>query len=297
MKDVINLGVVNFTCVWGDKAANLRRIVQYAERAGERGADMVVFPETALTGYGNDAEHDRAEKMHVRLAETIPGPSTDAVAEVARRFGMYVIFGMPERADGNVYNASAIVSPDGAAMSYRKLHLPFDEKEWAIVGQRPLLFDTPWGPVGISICYDTYCFPELIRWYRSQGARLVLNVTACPEAPCTAGAAKLTIPAYAYVNYVFIASANLCGYERGVRFIGGSSVVGPDFTKGGATSYLGATFGEPGSEKPGMFLGTIDLSLADLFTDIPLFRKDEEGHADFRPDLYAAMYGGKFDER
>lgn len=290
MKDVLNIAVVNFTCVWGDKDANLSRIKDYVVAAGRRGMNMIVFPETALTGYDNDLEHVGMDKMHCRLAETIPGPSTDAVAALARQYDMYVVFGMPELSDGKVYNSAAIIEPSGKTYSYRKLHLPFDEKEWAVRGDDPVLIDTPFGPVGVTICYDTYCFPELIRYYRAKGARLCLNVTACPDAPCTAGAARLTIPAYAYINYVYIASANLCGYDKRSRFIGGSSVVGPEYTKGGAISYIGKTFGEEASDTPGMFCGSIDLSLADQYTDIPIFRKDETGACDWRGDLYASIY-------
>lgn len=292
MKDVINLAVVNFTAFWGDKDRNLRRIVGYCEEAGKRGMDMVVFPETALTGYDNDTEHPRKEKMHVLLSETIPGPATDAVAEMAKKYNLYVIFGMPERdaASGAVYNSAAIVPPDGSAKAYRKLHLPFDEAEWAIRGDDPVLFDTPWGPVGVTICYDTYCFPELNRYYRAKGCRLILNVTACPDAPCTAGSARLAIPAYAMVNYEFIASANLTGPDLRSHFIGGSSVVGPDASGGGAHTYVGAMFGDPGSEDPGMKCGTVDLSLTDLYGQIPFFTRNTEGKRDFRPDLYARLY-------
>ncbi|MDY3035781.1 MAG: carbon-nitrogen hydrolase family protein [Absicoccus sp.] len=290
MKDVINLAVVNFTCVWGNKAANLHRIKEYTIAAGKRGMDMIVFPETALTGYDNDLDHQGQEKMHCQLAETIPGDSTEKMTKVAKKYGMYVVFGMPECKDGKVYNSAAIIEPSGKIYSYRKIHLPFDEKEWAVNGNQPVLIQTPFGPVGVSICYDTYCFPELIRYYTAKGARLCLNVTACPDVPCTAGAAKLTIPAYAYINYVFIASANLCGYDKRSRFIGGSSVVGPAYTKGGAISYIGKTFGQAGSDTPGMMCGSIDLSLADQYTDIPIFRKDAKGQCDWRNDLYADLY-------
>ena len=290
MKDIINIAVVNFTAVWGNKDINRNRILGYCEAAGKRGMDMIVFPETALTGYDNDTEHERSEKMHVKLAETIPGESTAILSEAAIKYGMYIIVGMPEIADGAVYNSAAIIYPDGSTVSYRKIHLPFDENEWAVRGDKPVLIDTPWGPVGISICYDTYCFPELIRYYRSKGARLHLNVTACPDAPCTAGAAKLTIPAYAMINYMFIASANLCGNDRHSHFIGGSSVVGPTWDGGGASSYIGKTFGEEGSEIPGMMAGTIDLSLADQYTNIPIFRKNANGEMDWRGDLYAELF-------
>lgn len=294
MKDIMNIAVVNFRADWGNKADNLDRIIGYCEAAGKRGADLIVFPETALTGYENDTGKPKSEKMHTLLAETIPGPSTRAVAESAKKYNMYVVFGMPEKADENsaiVYNSAAIIYPNGKTESYRKLHLPFDEAEWAVRGDKPVLIATPWGPVGITICYDTYCFPELIRYYRAMGARLSLNVTACPDAPCTAGAAKLTIPAYAYINYIYIASANLCGTERNSYFIGGSSVVGPDKSGGGAHTYVGRTFGEEGSAEPGLIMGTIDLTLADLYTQIPIFRNNPViDDMDWRSELYADMY-------
>jgi len=255
---------------------------------------MIVFPETALTGYDNEVEKPRAEKMHVLQAETIPGNSTNGIAEIARKYQMYVIFGMPERDSKSpniIYNSAAIIEPDGKTSSYRKIHLPFDEADWAVRGDTPVLIETSWGPVGISICYDTYCFPELLRYYRAKGARLSLNVTACPNAPCTSGAAELTIPAYAYINYMFIASANLCGYDKATYFIGGSSVIGPDNSKGKAHVYLGKMFNSAGSNKPEMFLGSIDLSMADAYTAIPIYHFNSKiGVADWRPELYKKMY-------
>lgn len=80
----MNLALVNYQTVWGDKKANLERISDYCEEAGKRGADMIVFPETALTGYGNDAGKEWKDKMHVKLAEPIPGPATNALAEYAK---------------------------------------------------------------------------------------------------------------------------------------------------------------------------------------------------------------------
>lgn len=290
MKDLMNIAVINFVTLWGDKEQNLSRITGYCEAAGKRGADFIVFPETALSGYDTDYDHPRAEMMHTRLAETIPGPSTEAVAEIAKKYGLYVVFGMPERANGTVYNSAAIIEPNGKTYAYRKIHLPFDESSWAEPGDAPVLIPTPWGPVGVTICYDTYCFPELIRYYRAMGARLTLNVTACPDVPCTEGAARLGIPAYAYINYIYIASANLCGPEKISNFIGGSSVVGPDKCGGDVHTYVGKSFSEEGRDEPSMKFGTIDLSLADQYTQIPIFRRDANGHRDFRSDLYAKLY-------
>ena len=88
MKDIINLSVVNFNALWGEKEKNLKRIIEFAEEAGMRGADMIVFPETALSGYDDDESHsERTEKMHCILAETIPGPATEQVAKA--ELGIY----------------------------------------------------------------------------------------------------------------------------------------------------------------------------------------------------------------
>ena len=298
VKDVMNLAVVNFHAVWGDKECNLKRILEFSKAAGKRGADMVVFPETALSGYGDDpATTVRAEKMHAKVAETIPGPSTQALAEVAKKYDMYIIIGMPEQdADKPdvVYNSAAIIHPDGKFDSYRKTHLPFAEGNWSVRGDMPVLFDTPWGPVGVTICYDTYCFPELIRYYRAKGCRLVLNVTACPDVECTRTAAKLTIPAYVSTDYVFIASSNLVGRDNPLYFHGGSCVVGPRMNERGAGepyTYIGKMFDTPESDNVEMFLGTIDLHMADVNTQIPIHSVNPGiNEPDFRPEMYIRMH-------
>ena len=88
MKDIMN-----------DKGRNLNRIIGYLECAAARGANLVVLPEAALTGYDADLDHEGDERMHHRLAEPIPGPSTEAVAEATHRLGVYAVFGLAERAE------------------------------------------------------------------------------------------------------------------------------------------------------------------------------------------------------
>ncbi len=286
MKNNIKIAVVNFKSNWGDKQANLSAMKKYCKIAGENNVNLILFPETCLTGYDNDVENNYAEKMHVRLAESITGESTRQISEIAKKYNMFVIFGMPEKDMKNpdtVYNSAAIIYPDGEVESYRKIHLPFDEKEWALEANEPKIIKSPWGNIGISICYDTYCFPELIRYYRAKGARLLLNVTACPDIDCTMAAAKLSLPCYAYINYIFIASSNLCGKDKRSVFKGGSSVIGPDKTGKGYKIYLGKFFGEKDADKEGIFIGDIDLSLADKNTDIPIFK------GDWKPAFYKKL--------
>ena len=278
--DKLNIGVVNFPTSWGNREKNLENIEKYCVEAGEKGVEMLVFPETCLCGYDYDKEHD----IHNKLAETLDGESLSCVKKLAVKYNMHVVLGFAELVDETVYNSAAIVFPTGEIDVYRKIHLPFDEKKWAVCGNEPKIFDTKWGKVGVTICYDTYCFPELIRYYRAMGARLVLNVTACPDNACTMGAATLSLPAYSFINYVYIASANLCGQEKYSHFSGGSSVIMPDETKGGVKTVIGTFFGEDGSDKIGLHSGVIDLSLADKNTDIPIF------DGDFRAKLYSDLY-------
>lgn len=276
----INIGVVNFPTNWGNKEENLKNIIKYCEEAGNNAVEMVVFPETCLCGY----DYDEVEDIHVKLAENLEGESVSKVKKIALKYGMYIIFGFAEKFEDKIYNSAAIIFPDGKVDVYRKIHLPFDEKKWAVNGEEPKIFETKWGKVGITICYDTYCFPELIRYYRANGVRLLLNVTACPDNPCTIGAAKLSLPAYSFINYIFIASANLCGQEKYSHFSGGSSVIMPNETKGGIKTVVGRFFGEKNSDKIGLHFGETDLSLADKNTDIPIF------NGDFKAEKYANLY-------
>jgi predicted amidohydrolase len=180
-KDIITVSTVTFRPIWGNKAINLNRIKGYVEAAAKKGSDLILFPEMSLTGYDDEPDKPVEEKMQHKLAETVPGPSSQEVAELAKKLGLYVIFGMPIRDDKDpktVYNGLAVITPTGEISSYHKLHLPAPEPNWATRGDKPYLLQTPWGPIGIGICYDTYSFPELMRYYVAKGARIYLNPTA-----------------------------------------------------------------------------------------------------------------------
>ena len=174
MKHVMKISTVAFHAIWGKKELNLQRMLDYIELAAGEGSNLVVFPEMALTGYDDKKEQPKAEKMQVLQAETVPGPSSQRIAEAARKFGLYVAFGLPERdrwAPGAVYNSACVCGPEGILGVYRKIHLAYPEPHWAIRGRDPFLFQTPWGPIGVGICYDSYCFPELMRYYAAKGCR------------------------------------------------------------------------------------------------------------------------------
>jgi len=292
-QDIMNLAVVNFKPEWGNKASNLSRMLGYAEAAAARGADMVVFPEMALTGYDDEPDKARPSKMQTLEAETVPGPASEAMAKLTSRLGICAIFGLPQRDDTDptvVYNAVAICKPDGSIESYQKIHLPSAEPNWGTRGSKPMLLDTPFGPIGIGICYDAYKFPELIRYTKALGGRLFINSTACSFGAVIPGMVRDELEAHVMTNSIYIASSNLVGHDLTSDFFGGSSVMGPGSVRGKVEYFAGYPFGDERGQASGLYIATIDLSLAEtngfckLFSTNPL-----TGAPDWRPDIYKAM--------
>lgn len=174
------LSVVNFHPKWGDKQSNKTAMLKYIEEAHQEGVKMIVFPEMALTGYvsSSDPESD-AYRMAVSQAETTESPVTRELAEAAERNGMWVIYGTPEKIPGDTghaYNSAFAISPDGKVSAHQKI-APV-EGSWATPGSTPVILQTEWGMIGLSICYDTYAQPEIERYYAAQGVGLLINPTA-----------------------------------------------------------------------------------------------------------------------
>lgn len=289
-KDIIRISTVAFNATWGDKDTNLNRILGYMEVAAAEGSHIVVLPEMALTGYDDEETKPKAEKMQSLLAETVPGPSSEAVAAKSRELGIYVAFGLPERdaADPDIiYNSACVCGPDGLIGSYRKIHLPSPEPHWATRGEEPFMFDTPWGPVGLAICYDTYCFPELMRYYAAKGCRLYINCTAL--AKCHGPAlGSTTVEAGVITNQIYIVSSNLANLDLYNEFWGGASIVGPSTKFWEPEYYAGHPFTAPEAIENRMYSAVVDLSLAtrEKFEPNPLL----DGATDFRPSLYRKLY-------
>jgi predicted amidohydrolase len=288
VKDVLTLSVVTFHAKWGDKKTNLNRIIGNIEVAANQGSKLIVFPEMALTGYDDQSEKPLHNKMQFKEAETIPGPSSEIIEHAAQKYGMYVIVGMPER-DSNdqdkLYNSLAIFSPQGLVGSYRKIHLPDPEPNWAIRGEKPFIMDTPWGPIGCSICYDNYAFPELRRYYAAMGCRLSINSTALAQ--CHGKyLGSTTLESGVLQDGIYIASSNLGGVDLFNKFWGGASVIGPGQETWEPYYYVGKRFTDPGANESKIYTVTIDLSLA---TRYPYVYNPKVGGPDWRPELYIKM--------
>lgn len=192
--------VVNMPGIWGDKKTNIANMEKYIKQAGDLGVDILVFPETVLTGYEyKSPENDPYYKksgvaMQVALAETVPGPTTNYLSEYAKQYGMYIIFGMTEKENEpiydntdnhieKVYNSAAVLYPDGKIESYQKMHRAGSETMWSVPGNTPYMFDTQWGKIGIDICRDGHFYPELGRYYAAMGCTMLIHPTATTGNP------------------------------------------------------------------------------------------------------------------
>jgi predicted amidohydrolase len=215
------IAAVQMDCRLGDTKANLERIRSKLREAAAQGARLVVFPECALSGYCFDSKDEAWPH-----AETLPGPSTTAIAAVCKELGVWAIYGLLEKVEAGpkLFNAAALIGPQGFVASYRKIHLPFlGVDRFTTPGDRPFAVHDLGGlKVGMCICYDG-SFPESARVLMLEGADLVVLPTNWPPGAITT--VKYIIPARALENHIYYAAVNRVGEERGFRFIGQSRIL------------------------------------------------------------------------
>ena len=224
MKEKIKLALAQMASKRENKQENIKKIEQFTAKAKEQGADLVIFPELFLTGYV-------VRDQLYELAETIPGPSTQRIEQIAKETRMHVIFGMPELSEktrATIFNTAVFIGPQGFIGKYRKMYLPthsiFEEKRHFRPGYQAASFDTPIGKIGLCICYDLF-FPEVTRLTRLRGAQLIVCISASPAV--RRSYFEILTAARALENTAFLAYVNLVGVEDGLQFWGGSRLISP----------------------------------------------------------------------
>lgn len=219
MTHTIRVAGIQMDPVLADVPANLGRCLESLRGAAQAGADLVVFPEAALTGY---VFSDLAEA--VPLCESIPGPSTDAIAEACHKLRVHAVVGLLEEDGGRYYNASALIGPGGLIGKYRKLHLPYlgIDRFLSQGDLPPAVHETSLGRIGLSICYDLD-FPEYPRVLALMGAQIIVTITNWPDD--IEFVPDHVVQVRARENVVNHVAVNRAGVERGVRFIGRSMMV------------------------------------------------------------------------
>lgn len=211
-----------------DVPANLARLETFAAQAAANGAHMLVTPEMFLTGYNIGGHQAR------QLAEPPDGPRAQAVAAIARRHQIAIVFGHPEHdGDGAVFNAAQCIDAQGRSLArYRKTQL-FGDLDLGMFrpgpGDEPL-FDFHGWQLGLLVCYDVE-FPENTRRLALLGADLVVVPTANMDGFDFVN--QHLVPTRAYENQLFVAYANFCGSEGDLAYNGLSCVAAPDGTTRG----------------------------------------------------------------
>lgn len=240
MSRTVSIAVVQATAS-ADPAENLSRTLRRIEEAADRGAQVVCTQELFRSLYFCQAE-DHAQ---FALAEPIPGATTEALAEVARRRGIVIVGSLFERrAPGIYHNTAVVLDADGSLLGmYRKMHIPDDplyyEKFYFTPGDLGFkTFSTRFGKVGVLVCWDQW-FPEAARLTCMAGAEMLFYPTAIgwhPSEKAEWGEKQYSAwqtmqRAHAIANGVFVAVPNRVGHEDGngdgIDFWGGSFIADP----------------------------------------------------------------------
>ncbi len=217
----ITVATVQMKPALGELEDNLVKMSDFVSKiASQQKVDLIVFPELVTSGY----------ELGVRfteLAQRIPGPSVNVLAQRAAEYGVYIAFGMAakERVESVLYNSAVLVGPDGELVgSYNKIHLRGEERMAFREGFRLPVFETEFGVMGLMLGWDL-AFPEVARALTLDGAEL-LAVMANWEAD-QMEEWRTFVRARSYENGLFVAAANRVGEDVTLTFGGESMVVGP----------------------------------------------------------------------
>lgn len=284
-ESVVNIACAQFEPRVGALDANREKSCQFIENAVDQGADFVVLPELANSGYVfNSREEARS------LAEEIPaGETAQQWIDLAAEHEAYVVGGYAERDGNRLYNSAVLVGPDGYVGTHRKVHLWNEEKLWFEPGDDIEVFETKVGRIGMQICYDQW-FPELTRIQAQKGADIVAEPTnwvpindyekSGEMGPDELARANYLAVSNAHVNTVWFACADRVGTERDQPFLGRSLVVDP----------AGNPVGGPASQDEEELLVVEDCNLMDART-MKTWNDLNTVPRDRRTDLYDELCG------
>jgi N-carbamoylputrescine amidase len=234
----VKVGLVQMSCV-AEKQPNLEKAIREVRNAAAKGAQIVCLQELFTSLYFCDVE----DYENFKLAESIPGPSTEALSEVAKELNVVIIASLFEkRAEGLYHNTTAVIDADGEYLGkYRKMHIPDDpafyEKFYFTPGDRGYkVFQTKFAKIGVLICWDQW-YPEASRITALMGAEIMFYPTAIgwatsqdEETNKEQYDAWQTIQrSHAIANGVHVVSVNRVGFEQdgAMKFWGGSFVANP----------------------------------------------------------------------
>ncbi len=218
----MKIAAAQIACTLGDVSTNVRKMRDFTERAKVAGAELVVFPEMADTGYA----------MQVIREQAMPW-SEGAVPELqgmAREFSIAILSGVSEKEGGAIYNSQILIDSTGAIVTkYRKTHLfappPIEEDKCFSPGHELVSVALGGLEVGLTICYDLR-FPEIYRALAvDRGANVFVISSAWPFPRVEHQ--RVLATARAIENQSYVVLANRVGKDDGVPFCGSSAVIDP----------------------------------------------------------------------
>jgi N-carbamoylputrescine amidase len=234
----VKVGIVQMSCS-EDKQANLQKAIEKVKEAAAKGAQIVCLQELFTSLYFCDTE----DYDNFKLAEPIPGPSSDALAKVAKDLGVVIIASLFEkRTQGLYHNTTAVLDADGSYLGkYRKMHIPDDpsyyEKFYFTPGDLGYkVFNTKFAKIGVLICWDQW-YPEASRITALMGAEILFYPTAIGWAVSQDEDTNIeqynawqTIQrSHSVANGLHVVSVNRVGFEQegAMKFWGGSFIANP----------------------------------------------------------------------
>ena len=258
--------------------AMVQKHIPLIEEAGKKGVQILCLQEVFNTPYFCPSQDPRWYEG----AESVPGPTTDRIAEIAKKYEMVVVVPVYEKAMRGVYfNTAAVYDADGSYLGkYRKQHIPqvagFWEKFYFTPGDGGYpVFKTRYATIGVYICYDRH-FPEGARCLGLNGAEIVFNPSAT-VAGLSQYLWKLEQPAHAVANGYYVGAINRVGTEAPWdigRFYGTSYFVNP----------RGEFLAEGSEDKDELIVADLDLGVIDEVRNTWQFYRDR------RPDAYDELH-------
>ena len=217
----MQISAIQCDVIFGHPEANLATLRSHVREECASGSRLIVFPECFATGYCVSSL-DEARQW----AQPVDGPFTQSVIAECREHECFVVFGMLEQSQDDVFNTAVLAGPDGIVGSYRKIHLPYlGVDRFTTPGDRPFeVFEADGLKIGMLICYDGG-FPEAVRALALCGADLVVLPTNWP--PGAESMAEYAVNTRAMENAIYFLAANRVGLERGFQFIGTSRICDP----------------------------------------------------------------------
>ena len=259
MATTIRIAQAQINTTVGDLAGNRDKILAWVKKAEAAGADLVIFPELAITGYPPE---------DLLLRPSFVADNLRMFHEIARQIGRTTaIVGFADREDGQVYNAAGLLHNGRVEAIYHKIQLPnygvFDEKRYFLAGQNVLVFERNDVLLGLSICEDIWVPGAVTETQAFPGdAEIILNISASPYHRGKGHERLDLLKTRARENYAFIVYTNLIGGQDELVFDGMSFVISPE----GKVLAQGRQFEED------LILTDLDLeAVRDLRRNDPLF--------------------------